>query len=148
MHQRLSQGLSSANAITSAIDDIREGLEAIRGMESPFEAAMLSEYSKTHNLSKALATGKQLEAIQRAEEERKAREAMDAFREDERPAESAVEDTAPTPTPSSQFIRPAAEEEPRQPKLYTFRFEVELTKDQAYELKYFFSQHNIKYYKL
>ena len=62
----------AANAIVQQLDDIREGLDAIRSMNSPYESAMLSEYAKSHNLAKAMAEGKRLEAISKAEEERKA----------------------------------------------------------------------------
>lgn len=69
----------AANAIVQQLDDIREGLDAIRSINSPFESAMLSEYAKSHNLAKAMAEGKRLESIQKAEEERKAREVVARF---------------------------------------------------------------------
>ena len=140
--------IDAANSIMEQIESIKEGLDTIRSMGSPYEAAMLSEYGKSHNLSKALAEGKRLEAIQKAEEERKAREAEEAFAEEETLPQETVEPPAPTPQATAQFIRPVAEEEPAAPKTYTLRFEVEVTKEQAYDLKYFFSKNNIKYYKL
>ena len=139
--------IDAANSITAQIEDIKEGLETIRSMNSPFEAAMLSEYGKSHNLAKAIAEGKRLEAIQKAVEERKAREAESAFSEPEVSVEPDVDPVAPPQQATAQFIRPVADE-PAKPKIYTLRFEVELTKEQAYELKYFFSKNNIKYYKL
>ena len=108
---------------------------------------MLSEYGKSHNLAKAIAEGKRLEAIQKAEEERKAREAEEVLAEEETVKEEAMERPAPIPQATAQFVRPVADE-PAKPKIYTLRFEVELTKEQAYDLKYFFSKNNIKYYKL
>lgn len=66
----------AANAIVKQLDDIRDGLDAIRSMNSPYESAMLSEYSKSHNLAKAFAEGKRLEEIAKIEEERKAREVV------------------------------------------------------------------------
>lgn len=140
--------IDAANSITAQIEDFKEGLDTIRSMGSPYEAAMLSEYGKTKNLSKAIAEGKRLEAIQKAEEERKAREAEAAFTEPEVSEEEEDEPIAPPPQATAQFIRPVAEEEPPAPKVYTLRFEVEVTKQQAYDLKYFFSKNNIKYYKL
>ena len=139
--------IDAANSITAQIEDIKEGLETIRSMSSPFEASMLSEYGKSHNLAKAIAEGKRLEAIQKAEEERKAKEAESAFSEPEVSSEPDVETAAPPPQATAQFIRPVADEPPK-PKIYTLRFEVELTKEQAYDLKYFFAKNNIKYYKL
>ena len=140
--------MDAANSIMEQIESFKEGLDTIRSMNSPYEAAMLSDYAKTRNLSKAIATGKQLEAIQKAEEERKAREAEAAFSEPEASDEDAEEPTVAPPQATAQFIRPMAEEEPPAPKVYTLRFEVEVTKQQAYDLKFFFSKNNIKYYKL
>ena len=139
--------IDAANSITAQIEDFKEGLDTIRSMNSPYEAAMLSEYGKTKNLSKALAEGRRLEAIQKAEEERKAKEAESAFSEPEVSVEPDVEPDAPPTQATAQFIRPVADEQPK-PKVYTLRFEVELTKEQAYDLKYFFAKNNIKYYKL
>lgn len=139
--------IDAANSITAQIEDIKEGLETIRSMNSPYEAAMLSEYGKSHNLAKAIAEGKRLEAIQKAEEERKAKEAESAFSEPEVSYEPDVEPVSPPQQATAQFVRPVADEPPK-PKIYTLRFEVELTKEQAYDLKYFFSKNNIKYYKL
>ena len=140
--------IDAANSIMEQIESIKEGLETIRSMNSPYETAMLSEYGKSHNLAKSIAEGKRLEAIQKAEEERKAREAEEAFAEEETLPQETVEPPAPTPQATAQFIRPVAEEEPAAPKTYTLRFEVEVTKEQAYDLKYFFFKNNIKYYKL
>ena len=140
--------IEAANIMVGKIEEFKEGLEAIRGMNSPYEAAMLSEYSKTHSVSKAIAMGKQLEAIQKAEEERKAREAEQQFSEPEVSEEPSPEPSDPPVQATAQFIRPLADEEPPRPKTYTLRFEVELTKEQAYDLKYFFTKNNIKYYKL
>ena len=139
--------IDAANSITAQIEDIKEGLDTIRSMNSPYEAAMLSEYGKSHNLAKAIAEGKRLETIQKAEEERKAKEAESAFSEPEVSSEPDVEPVATPPQATAQFIRPVADEPPK-PKIYTLRFEVELTKEQAYDLKYFFAKNNIKYYKL
>lgn len=147
--------IDAANSIEAGLEDIRDGLDAIRGMESPYEAAMLSEYSKSHNLSKALAEGKRLESIQKAEEERKAREAEAKAAEQamaESFSESAVEPVEPeyepvAPPPYYEPpIRPM-EDEPPKPKVHTLRFEVTLTRDQAFRLKDFFQQNGIKYKK-
>lgn len=140
--------IEAANIMVGKIEEFKEGLEAIRGMNSPYEASMLSEYSKTRSVSKAITMGKQLEAIQKAEEERKAREAEQQFSEPEVSEEPSPEPSAPPVQATAQFIRPVADEEPPKPKTYTLRFEVELTKEQAYDLKYFFTKNNIKYYKL
>lgn len=154
--------IDAANSIMEQIESINEGLETIRSMNSPYETAMLSEYGKSHNLAKSIAEGKRLEAIQTAEERRREMDARLApvLEAEEQKAnrefgntidgDEYISDTVSTPTvtATSQFIRPVAEEEPAAPKTYTLRFEVEVTKEQAYDLKYFFSKNNIKYYKL
>lgn len=137
--------IDAANSIASQLDDIRDGLDAIRTMESPYEAAMLSEYSKNHNLSKALAEGKRLEAIQRAEEERKAREAETAFSESEVSSQPATEPSVPAPQATAQFIRPVADEAPRE-KTYSYEFTFpSLTKMQMMALKDCLTINNITY---
>ena len=128
----------AANAIVAKIEETRDGLDAIRGMGSPYEAAMLSEFAKSHSLAKAMAEGKRLESIQKAEEGRRKRE-EDAkavtLSEPETPTESAVKAPTPIPTPSAQFIRPVAVEEPTE-KLYDYQFTMTgMTKDQMYALK-------------
>lgn len=124
----------AANAIVQQLDDIREGLDAIRSMNSPYESAMLSEYAK------AMAEGKRLEAIQKAEDERKAREVV--AMKWEPPAPKAAPDSATEPpaddydgieveTPKKPFKWPAAV-----PKTYHYVFEFpNITREQCLALK-------------
>ena len=129
----------AASAIVQQLDDIREGLDAIRSMNSPYESAMLSEYSKSHNLAKAMAEGKRLEAIQKAEEERKAREVV--AMKWEPPAPKAAPDSATEPPADDYdgitvespkpFKWPAAV-----PKTYHYVFEFpNITREQCLALK-------------
>lgn len=138
----------AANAIVAKIEEMRDGLDAIRGMESPYEAAMLSEFAKSHSLAKAMSEGKRLESIQKAEEERRRREEEAKAvtpTEPEAPTESIVEDHAPTPTPSAQFIRPVAVDEPTE-KLYDYQFSMyNMTKAQMYALKQCLDVNGIEY---
>ena len=136
--------MDAANSIVAQIEDIKEGLETIRSMDSPYEAAMLSEYGKTHNLSKALAEGRRLEAIQKAEEERKAREAEQSAAvpiEPEAPAET------PTvrPSPIQPSVRPIVDSAPAE-KTYSYEFIFTgMTKAQMYALKGCLEENGIKY---
>ena len=139
--------IDAANAIVKAIENVRDSLNVIRAMESPYEASMLSEFSKTQSLAKALAEGKRLEAIQKAEEERKAREAMDAFDEPGESADEPVEETAPTPAATAQFVKPVADEPPK-PKLYTLRFEVTGTAEAFGALKRCMVANHLDYKKI
>lgn len=140
--------IDAANSIVSQIEDVREGLDAIRGMNSPYEAAMLSEYGKSHNLSKAIAEGKRLEAIQKAEEERKAKEAAEVFAEEEGAAEETSEPPAPAQKPTAQFIRPVADDEPPRPKIYTLRLEISGTAEAFSALKRCITANGMEYSKI
>lgn len=139
--------IDAANSIMEQIESIKEGLETIRSMNSPYETAMLSEYGKSHNLAKSIAEGKRLEAIQKAEEERKAREAEQAFEEE--PEMDAPESPAQeNPHITATFIRPVVAEEPPKPKLYTLRFEVTGTAEAFGALKRCMVANNMEYTKL
>lgn len=130
------------------LGQIRNDLDAIRGLESPYEASMLSEYGKSHNLGKALAEGKRLEAIQKAEEERKAKELAETFAEEETPAEEATAPQMPIQPPPLQFIRPMDEPEPQKPKLFTLRFEVTGTAEAFSALKRCMTANGMEYMKI
>ena len=129
----------AANSIVQQLDDIRDGLNAIRSMGSPYESAMLSEYGKTHNLAKALAEGKRLEAIQKAEDERKAREVV-AMKWEPSAAEASPESTTEPPADDYDGI---AVESPKPfkwpaavPKTYHYVFEFpNITREQCLALK-------------
>lgn len=139
--------IDAANIITAKIEDTVESLDFIRSMSSVHEAAMLSEFAKSHSLPKALQEGKRLDAIQKAEEERKAREAS---QESQEVAESFDDDCPPetlhvyVPTPSP--VRPIVDDP--KPKLYTVKFEVKMTMAQANDLKAFFIKSGIKYERI
>lgn len=129
----------AANAIVKQLDDIRDGLDAIRSMNSPYESAMLSEYSKSHNLAKAMAEGKRLETIARVEEERKAREVV-VMKWEPPAAEAAPESTTEPPADDYDGI---AVESPKPfkwpsavPKTYHYVFEFpNITREQCVALK-------------
>ena len=128
--------MDAANSIMEQIESIKEGLDTIRSMSSPYETAMLSEYGKSHNLAKALAEGRRLEAIQKAEEERKAEMLAE---------EETVEPPAPTPQATAQFIRPMAEEVPQE-KTYAYSFTFpSMTMEQMKALKRCLIQNGIEY---
>lgn len=137
--------IDAANSIMEQIESIKEGLDTIRSMNSPYETAMLSEYGKSHNLAKALAEGRRLEAIQKAEEERKAREAEEVLAEEETVEEEAVEPPVPAPQATAQFIRPLAEEVPQE-KTYAYSFTFpSMTMEQMKALKRCLIQNGIEY---
>lgn len=130
------------------LGQVRNDIDAIRGLESPYEASMLSEYGKSHNLGKALAEGKRLEAIQKAEEERKAKELAETFSEEETPADETTAPQMPIQPPPVQFIRPMDEPEPPKPKLFTLRFEVTGTPEAFSALKRCMTANGMEYAKI
>lgn len=133
--------------IQRQLEDVRDCLSAIRSMDSPYEAAMLSEYGKSHNITKAIAEGKRLESIQKAEEERKARETAEIFTPEEIPEEEITDNPAPPPI-QMPFVSPVAPVEPPKPKLYTLRFEVTGTAEAFNALKRCMVANNMEYEKI
>ena len=145
--------LNATFSLSDAEDEIRRQLDcveidlsAIRGMGSEYEAAMLSEYSKSHNLAKAIAEGKRLEAIQKAEEERKAKEVSEVFEEENLPSNAPEEPPAYTLPNPAQFVRPS--DEPVLPKLHTLRFEVTGTAEAFGALKRCMTANGMTYSKI
>ena len=134
----------AANSIVQQLEDIRDGLDAIRSMNSPYESAMLSEYAKTHNLAKAMSEGKRLEAIQKAEEERRAREDSAKAQMPAEPENESAPATAPT-VPFQPPVRPVVADAPTV-KTYSYQFTcMNMTKEQCYALKQFFDDNDITY---
>lgn len=134
------------NIILGKLDDTAADLETLRGMDSPYESVMLAEYSKSRDLRKAMAEAKRLEAIQRAEEERRAREAESVLEQETEPVEEPV--NAPPPTAPASPIRPMDYEEQPQPKTYALRFEVIGTIEELRALRAFFDDNDIVWKKL
>ena len=143
----------AANSIAQQLDDIRDGLDAIRSMSSPYESAMLSEYAKSHNLAKAMAEGKRLEAIAKAEEERKAREVVVArFTDPPQFSSSAIAaSAAETSDGNDDGIEVSIPKIPNRwpsaiPKTYHYVFEFpNITKEQCIALKNCLDSNGIEY---
>lgn len=134
--------------IFGIIDNCAIDLGFIRGKNSPFEAPMLDEYRKSRNLREALAVEKRLQALQEADERKKAQRVAETFREQENDSDGFPADSAPIQAPQQQFIRPIEEDEPPKPKLYDLKFQVKVTMQQAHALKQFFTDQGIEYHKI
>lgn len=144
----------AANSIVQQLDDIRAGLDGIRSLQSPYETAILAEYSRSHNLSKALAEGKRLEEIAKIEEERKARETVVMKYQAPNAPETASPAGADTPVddyddievavPNRPFRWPAAV--PQAPKTYGYQFTMpSMTVEQMKALKACLDENGIEY---
>ena len=136
------------DAISSIIMETANDVDYITGSESPYIAAMLEEYRKSHSLRSVLNLETRLKAIQDAEERKKAERLAETFREEEEAADAQDANlTAPEPQ-APQFIRPIEEDEPPKPKLYDLAFAVKVTMQQAHALKAFFVEQGIEYHKI
>lgn len=135
--------------IAEAVSKTEEDLDFLRGLHSEYEAAILDEYSRNHDLKSAMNTANRLKAIQQAEDDARAQDCV--YRENARP-ETENAPTCPPAPPAREIeatdrcIRPMAE--PQGPKIYTFCFEMQMTAEQARALKDFLDAQNIKYRKL
>lgn len=136
------------NEISGIITRTAGDIDYITGTESPFLAAMLDEYRKSHNLREALAVEKRLQALQEAEERKKAEAVAETFQEPENDSDGFPADSAPAYEPQQTFIRRADEDEPPKPKLYAVDFRVVMTMQQAHALKAFFVEQGIQYMKI
>lgn len=134
--------------IDEAIDTVEQDIACITERSGPFLASMLDEYSRSHNLREALAVEKRLQALQEAEERKKAERMAETFREAQEETDGDVANMEPVPTPTAQFIRPIEEDEPPKPKLYDLAFAVKVTMQQAHALKAFFAEQGIEYHKI
>lgn len=106
--------------ITTAIGRTRADVTAIRDLDSPYAAALLDEYARTHDLGGVIAKNRSLIERDRREAERKAaeeaRKAATAQKpvEPPKPAPEPVqpapieETTAPTPAPADEPLRSVA----------------------------------------
>ena len=137
--------------IKQAISACQEGVDAIRGMNSEFEATLLDRYAKTHDLAGVMKLNGELAERKRREEERKeaqrkaeeeARERAEAARKaaEERRAREAEElrkQMASMPRePEQPVSAPTPEVQPeKQEKIYSITFRVEATRSQLIELK-------------
>jgi hypothetical protein len=134
--------------IDQAIDTVEQDIACITERIGPFLASMLDEYSRSHNLREALAVEKRLQALQEAEERKKAEAVAETFKEQENESDGSTASFEPVYEPQQTFIRRSDEEEPPKPKLYTVDFRVVMTMQQANALRAFFVEQGIQYYKI
>lgn len=138
--------------IEQAIDMCADGVSAIRGMNSEFEATLLDRYAKTHDLAGVMKLNGELAERKRREEERKeaqrkaeeeARERAEAARkaaeeERERQAEEMRRQMAAMPRepePPKAETEPEKSEPPKEETRYSITFRVDATRKQLLELK-------------
>lgn len=113
-------------------------------LSPPDEATLLLQYAQTHDIREVLRYGKALVDTRAAEERRKAQMVRDIYTQPEKPSETITE----RPAVIQSVIRPCVDEEKPTPKLYTLKFSVDVTKEQADKLKAFFAENGIRYSKI
>ena len=145
--------------IRAKVAECWDGINAIRDLQSPFEATLLSDFKQTHNLAACLKKHKELAEIQRKEDERraaeqKAKEEADATRKARE--EAAIKARQESEARAKAEAQRKAEEEaveaqiaaPPSERLYTLSFRVTATRHQLIELKDAFSAIGISYQKI
>lgn len=145
--------------IRTKVAECWDGINAIRDLQSPFEATLLSDFKQTQNLAACLKKHKELAEIQRKEDERraaeqKAKEEADAIRkareeaaikarqESEARAKAEAQRKAEEEAVESQVSAPPSE------RLYTLSFRVTATRQQLMALKDAFTAIGISYQRI
>lgn len=139
--------------INGAAAKTAEDLDFLRGLHSDFEAAVLDEYSRSHDIKAAMNTANRLKAIQKAEEDARAQEQARQSQTQDEPENAHTDADAP---PAREIEPPAQTtadcigmaDEPPAPKLYSMTFQLVMTAQQARALKAFFDENGITYHKL
>ena len=135
--------------IKQAIDECADGVSAIRGMGSEFEATLLNTYAKVHDLAAVLkmngdlAETKRLEEARKEAEELRRREAEAARKEAEERERARVEaERAAAQERAAKFklddgpsAPPKEEADAQREMMYSITFRVDATRDQLVELK-------------
>lgn len=144
--------------IAQAMDICADGLDAIRGLGSEFEATLLTAYAKNHDLAAVMKMNGELAEMKRREEERK--EALRKKEEAERAAREAAQKAAEEERArQAEEMRRQMAAMPREPEppnqesmesnskvigldtsknpttMYSITFRVSATRDQLFELK-------------
>lgn len=152
--------------IKQAIDMCADGVDAIRGLESEFEATLLTAYAKNHDLAAVmkmnseLAETKRREDARREAEEARRREA-EAARKEAEEREKARQEAARAsaqaqaakfklddePAPAQEAQETAIPDKPQE-KVYTLAFRVHATRSQLMELRAAFDRIGITFEKI
>lgn len=152
--------------IKQAIDLCADGVDAIRGLGSEFEATLLTAYVKNHDLAAVmimngeLAETKKREAARREAEEARRREAEAARKEAEErekarleAARAAAQAQAPKykledePAPAQEAYETVIPDKPKE-KVYTLAFRIQATRSQLVELRAAFDRIGIRFEKI
>lgn len=123
--------------IDAKVGQINYDIQTIEQMEFSFEA--IEEYKRSLDLNKAIQEGKRMVEIQKAKEEAERKEAELMKKVEEEEAEAIMADMEAESSPAP---------EQKEEKKMMVRFEVELTVDQAKELRAFFQERGIRFWAM
>ena len=152
--------------IAQAMDMCADGVDAIRGLNSEFEATLLTAYAKNHDLAAVmkmnseLAETKRREDARREAEEARRREA-EAARKEAEEREKARQEAARAaaqaqaakfklddePAPAQEAQETAIPDKPQE-KVYTLAFRVRATRSQLVELRAAFDRIGVLFEKI
>ncbi|MBR4856555.1 MAG: DUF1351 domain-containing protein [Bacteroidaceae bacterium] len=152
--------------IAQAMDMCADGVDAIRGLGSEFEATLLTAYAKNHDLAAVmkmngeLAETKKREAARRETEEARRREA-EAARKEAEEREKARQEAAwaaaqaqtakykldDEPAPAQEAYETVIPDKPKE-NVYTLAFRVRATRSQLVELRAAFDRIGIRFEKI
>lgn len=152
--------------IAQAMDMCADGVDAIRGLNSEFEATLMTAYAKNHDLAAVmkmnseLAETKKREAARREAEEARRREAEAARKEAEEREKARLEAARAAaqaqaakyklddePAPAQEAQETAIPNKPQE-KVYTLAFRVHATRSQLMELRAAFDRIGITFEKI
>lgn len=121
--------------IQKGINICKNSVNAIRGLHSEFETALLDYYKQSHSLEGTLAKDRELQAMKEAEQRK--REAAQARQTEQKPQ------ARPEPRPEPVAEAPKAPE-----KKYTVDFRVVATREQLDELRQFLIRYGYQFGKV
>lgn len=127
--------------IRQIVETTVSDIKTILNLESDYETTLILEYKNSRDLRRVLQKENELKEAKATQERRKAVEAQKAqvdVNTPPKPQNAPNKATAPQNQAQTQ----------KKEKVYTLKFEVELTKSQMFELKDFFVSRNIKYTKI
>ena len=152
--------------IAQAMDMCADGVDAIRGLGSEFEATLLTAYAKNHDLAAVmkmnseLAETKKREAARREAEEARRREAEAARKESEEREKARLEAARAAaqaqaakyklddePAPAQEAYETVIPDKPQE-KVYTLAFRVRATRSQLVDLRAAFDRIGIWFEKI
>lgn len=119
--------------IDEAVQIVKEDIQVIRAMHSPYETMLLAVYARSGSMQEVLMQKTVCEKLEPAQTE------------DETPGNG---EPPPVLRAGDSEIRPISHESVKEVKLYTFALEFTTTREKAFLVQDFFKQNDIQYRKV